>query len=158
MTSLDEATHFTHDLEHSDPVDHRIVDFDWNELFERTDGHEPSLVHNRQGQAAALRRVLQWLVAPGLDSASRRQDVLKRTVALAWVIDKSLLIRSPSLRQLAKHMHDKQPMSLSEHTAAASRTFGLRNRSQVGHCIAYHPKRKSTSKAVTRSGQSKGIF
>ena len=133
--------------------------FNWSELYTTFNESTHELAeHDFEGLVVALRRILQWLVEPGVKKMKHRKMLVRRVAALAWVIDPSLLDGSPSLRQLAKHMHDKQPMSLSEHTAAASRTFGLRNRSQVGHCIAYHPKRKSTSKAVTRSGQSKGIF
>jgi hypothetical protein len=90
--------------------------------------------------ATALGRLLGWMAGQnkGQDLRDYDRHVGRRAIALIWVVNPALFEGSPSLAHLAKGLGITRA-ALSGHSAAFSRAFGLRNRSQVAHGWAAEP-------------------
>jgi hypothetical protein len=129
-----------HDL---DPLDGKVCEFDWDGLS-RALGEPGALAEDdieRLGQA--LRSILVWVLAGEggrLNPDDRRAG--RRVIALAWVIDPSIIEGSPSLSSLAKQIGtNKAVLSLS--SSKVSKVFGISNRAQ-SHAWNRKPRRGST--------------
>ena len=117
--------------EQADPVEARVIDFDWNTLYERLGEQAPQPDH--QKLALALRRILQWAVRVDYDLVLSpiTPDVAvgRRMIALAWVTNPALFPDSPSLRQLSRRLGLSAPL-LAALTGEVCREFGIQNRAQ----------------------------
>lgn len=118
---------------HVDPLDGRVLDFDWPQLeqllqeAEQADARAPDI--SLLGEV--LCRLFGWLThgkklpAEGLDRLIGR-----RAIAMIWVIRPDLIEGTPSLATLAKQLGETRA-GLSWHAADFTRVFGLRNRGQA---------------------------
>ena len=128
---------------HLDPLDGRMGEFDWDAI-ERALGEQcPDLTErDYAAMGIALRRVLQWMVTVGRCEPKKMAEIIgRRTLALAWVMDPSIIDGSPSLSALASRIGtSKAVLSLS--SSKASKVFGISNRAQ-SH--AWNRKTRKTS-------------
>lgn len=126
-----------------DPLDGRVGEFDW-EAIEHALGEQcPDLTErDYAAMGIALRRVLQWMVTVGRCEPKKMAEIIgRRTLALAWVMDPSIIEGSPSLSSLAKRIGtSKAVLSLS--SSKASKVFGISNRAQAH---AWNRKTRKTS-------------
>jgi len=123
---------FDERYERRDALTEQHSDFDWEGLEHRM-GEVVYLSHaDRTKLAYVLRRFLQWSIDVPANLGPRHSLRLigRRAVALAWVIEPRLFEDAPSGRQLAKRFRI-HPVSMARLTGEASRTFGVRNGSQV---------------------------
>jgi hypothetical protein len=128
-----------------DPLDGRVGEFDWDAIESALGEQCPDLTErDYAAMGIALRRVLQWMVTVGRCEPKKMAEIIgRRTLALAWVMDPSILEGSPSLSSLAKRIGtSKAVLSLS--SSKASKVFGISNRAQ-SH--AWNRKRGPTTKA-----------
>lgn len=115
---------------HTDPLDAREADFPFEEIFAHLDGVKAQAGDDNYALLGeAFTALVSFVVgaAPvrrGLDRA-----VGRRFIALAWALRPDLIEGSPSLSTIAKELGCHK-VSLSIHSAAASRRFGIRNRAQ----------------------------
>ena len=118
------------DSEHQDPLDAKHVDFDFDEIDRRLLGLSETLTESDlQKAATALIELLRWCLVNEDGSLRTQRLAHRRAIALLWCIRPDAFEGTPSLTRLAKRMRlDK--VSLSLHSAAAHRKFGIRNRAQ----------------------------
>jgi hypothetical protein len=114
-----------------DALDARVADFDWDGLS-RALG-EPGEIsdHDLERLGQALRAVLSWILigAGGRMNADDRRAG-RRVLALAWVLDPSMIEGTPSLAKIARDCGvTRACMSLA--SSDATRRFGLVNRGQA---------------------------
>jgi hypothetical protein len=120
-------------------------DFDWDSLYDRMGELKDAEIEliNRK-----LLMLLQWIVDPVQHkklSRKRVSSVLsKRVMALAWVICPQLFSGKSSMTHTAS-MLGMHKAVLSELTAAFSKQFGVRNKSQIGHAWNFNPQIKNNN-------------
>ncbi len=116
----------------ADPLDAHTCEFDWAGLEAALgEAREECPDEERYEQlVAGLRVILRWL-ADGMTTRNPdpARQIGRRAVALLWAIDPGYFAGSPSLSRLAKRMK-LCTTTLSEHSAAAHRDFGVCNRGQ----------------------------
>lgn len=139
-----------------DPLGHGVQDFDWATVFKHLDKERLS-TEDREKLIAALRTIIQWIVGQKTRKVSAVSAKLagRRLFALAWVLRPDLFPETPSLRWLARKVGMKRS-SFSKFTAAASRTFQVRNRASHSHAHNFREIRIDANlspehKAVIRS-------
>ena len=116
---------------HQDPLDGRVMDFDWDALDGGANGHDADHSRDLGDLAQALNRILAWLVARNANAGEQfDRTVGRKAIALAWVVNPGLFEGAPSLASLAKELGVTRAC-LSCHTSSVSREFGLTNRGQV---------------------------
>ena len=117
---------------HQDPLDGRVMEFDWDALDAGANGDGASPEARDLGDLAeALSRILGWLVAHSQNAGEQYDRTIgRKAIALAWVVNPGLIDGAPSLAALAKDLGITRA-ALSAHAATVSREFGLTNRGQV---------------------------
>ena len=117
---------------HQDPLDGRVMEFDWDALDAGANGDGASPEPRDFGDLAeALSRILGWLVAHSQNAGEQYDRTIgRKAIALAWVVNPGLFEGAPSLAALAKDLGITRA-ALSSHAASISREFGLTNRGQV---------------------------
>lgn len=118
---------------HVDPLDGRVLDFDWPQLerlleeVEPTDARTPDI--SLLGEV--LCRLFGWLThGKKLPSEGLDRLIGRRAIAMIWVIRPDLIEGTPSLATLAKQLGETRA-GLSWHASDFTRVFGLRNRGQA---------------------------
>jgi len=103
------------------------TDFDYSAL----EGEAPEQAgRNYEAVALAVRRVIMWLLA-GQEQSPDVHLIGKRTLALAFSLDRSLFNGSPSSRRLAK-VACVSKSELGRQIVAARNEFGLNPSGQKG--------------------------
>jgi hypothetical protein len=107
------------------------TDFEWGEL-ERLLGEAGQLSEtDYERLATALRQVLEWFVRGGFDHKGFEKGIARRVIAFCWVL-RPEMFEGASLTSLARKL-GLPTKYLSVHASAATREFGIRNRSQQCH-------------------------
>lgn len=127
---MKEAFHEDFLSEHSDPLDARTADFDWEEIFRRCDGVRDQLGDERFAElAAGFVALVSHIIGDTPIQRGADKRIGRRFLAFAWVINPSLIEGSPSLSSIARAL-GVHKVTLSVHSAQAARDFGIRNRAQ----------------------------
>lgn len=128
------------DSEHQDPLDAKHSDFDFAEIDRRLQGlPDAPTESDLQTAATALLELLRWCVVKDDGSLLGQKLTYRRAVAVLWCIRPDAFSETPSLARLAKRMRVNK-VSLSVHSAAAHRKFGIRNRAQ-SHAANFNPNK-----------------
>lgn len=123
-------------------------EFNYDALFERLDGLVESgdiAEQDITGLPIALKNVFDWLfepVKPKSGNTAKRtrrvtEQIGRRAIALAWVMDPSRFGNDPSLTQVGTSLGIHKAV-MSELTSQFSKQFGVRNKHQ-SHGWNYKP-------------------
>ena len=121
--------HESHPPPNAAPIDVRTVEFDWAAVFIEL-GEPDDEPEQFDALAFVLQRLLSWFADVDLARPGAEVFIARRVIALAWTVNPSLFTDSPSLASLARRLRINR-VSLSEHAAAARRTFAIQNRAQA---------------------------
>ena len=122
-----------------DPLDgHGHVEFDFDAIDKSLHPHLADIdERDVQASAAALRRILIWLTsvlknprARGTRRSAILQSVGHKTVALAWLVDPTIVSGQVSQRDIANSL-GLNPTSMSKNVKAAADVFGITNRARI---------------------------
>lgn len=112
-----------------DPIEPHDADreFDYEALFRILDNELPEDERDKQLQELVVRLLL--LLVPTKQRRLFPRSLGLRLLAIAWVLNPSFFVDTPSLRELAQRA-GVTPAKLSRHTGRFSRMLRLRHRGQ----------------------------
>lgn len=113
------------------PLDAKEQDFDWDGLFhslgETTQELQPK---DYEAMGQALRSLMTWLVDVDTTKPGATREIARRTLALCWLTNPSILKGSPSLSRIAHDLRCHK-VWLSKQCANARRQYGIVNRASA---------------------------
>lgn len=129
---------FCEDMDvHGDPLDGKHADFDWEYVFTSLDGEPPPSPDDVERFAAALKRIIEWLVKGQINKSCDRLFG-RRAMALAWLLDPGLF-EGRSLASLAETL-DISRACLSEFSSDFQEKFNFKARATAkGRRLTYGP-------------------
>jgi hypothetical protein len=110
-----------------DPLADTHADFPFDEIDSEIAGLDEE---NRAKLCQAYRRIFQWFCNINLKSDTAPVMISRRVLALAWVLDPSLIEGSPSAAELARKIGCPRT-KFHGLTGSVVRKFGIRNRAQA---------------------------
>lgn len=112
-----------------DPTTEPYSDFDWDELYQRLGEATDGKFETEVNLSLTVRYILRWVFSTNLKSNRALHLILRRLIALGWVTN-PWFFDGKSISAIAAELGlPKQLMSRC--AAAASRKFGIENRSQA---------------------------
>jgi hypothetical protein len=115
--------------QHTDPTTEPYADFDWEELYACLGEAEKLDDESMQQFTLLFRRVLQWVLNTNINNKRAAEQVGRRAIAFAWVMNPELFEgKSMTAVAAAIGLHKQ---TLSKTCAEVTREFGMQNRGQA---------------------------
>ena len=114
----------------ADALDARREGFDFEEVDRRIAGIRADLGGDEfERLGTALNAIFTWVIGDPKTPDRQERLVGRRFIALAWCLRPDFFSGTPSLSEIARRLGCNK-VTLSVHSAQASRDFSIRNRAQ----------------------------